>query len=364
MGDYVDKGPTAKQVVEFVKDLTTTFPTKVTAILGNHELELLRDRDARITPVERYSAYSYATVHPGDYHNYLSVDEKDDLVLDQLLEASMEVYAHNAHSAVRIVPSLPKSGDVHTRRGVQYAITDIIPPQHRDLAVERLTDYQTAYLDTFRSGTPLGSWLENRPIAHLAENINTLFVHGGVNHNTGKSYFSNGKEDVDKLNAVWWDNAHENKLFDFLEGKKGDDLLGYVVYELLTYRGNHPGYANWESKGAFDDGESDGDQVCKVLHNMLSHMDGINRIAVGHTPNFNVRILCDGEFLALDSTLGRWIRGSGNMYCAGPEHHKKRKDFPMTSRDGRFACDEIKETCEGQITRLDSDGSVNVLTMQ
>ncbi len=56
MGDYVDKGPTAKQVVEFVKDLTTTFPTKVTAILGNHELELLRDRDARITPEERYSA--------------------------------------------------------------------------------------------------------------------------------------------------------------------------------------------------------------------------------------------------------------------------------------------------------------------
>ena len=65
MGDYVDKGPTAKQVVELVKDLTTTFPSKVTAILGNHELELLRDRDARITPVERYSSYSYATVHPG-----------------------------------------------------------------------------------------------------------------------------------------------------------------------------------------------------------------------------------------------------------------------------------------------------------
>ena len=44
MGDYVDKGPTAKQTVMFVKDLTTTFPDRVTAILGNHELELLRDR--------------------------------------------------------------------------------------------------------------------------------------------------------------------------------------------------------------------------------------------------------------------------------------------------------------------------------
>lgn len=77
MGDYVDKGPTAKQTVMFVKDLTTTFPDRVTAILGNHELELLRDRyvymyehvyffycychfshiffrDARMSPVERY----------------------------------------------------------------------------------------------------------------------------------------------------------------------------------------------------------------------------------------------------------------------------------------------------------------------
>jgi predicted MPP superfamily phosphohydrolase len=43
MGDYVDKGPTSKHTVEFVKNLTTAFPTKVTAILGNHELELLRE---------------------------------------------------------------------------------------------------------------------------------------------------------------------------------------------------------------------------------------------------------------------------------------------------------------------------------
>ena len=255
MGDYVDKGPQSKQTVEFVKDLTTAFPDKVTAILGNHELELLRDRDARIPPEGRYSAYSYATVHPGDYHSYIdsgeqkdpsqqskirALDEKDDLVLDLLLEAAMEVYSFNAHSAVRFVPSLPNQ-EASKQRGIHYAITDIIPPEHRMLAMERLQEYQDAYLNAFRSGTSLGGWMEKRPILHLAEDINTLFVHGGVSEGVGTSYLSKGKEGVDELNSAWWEHSHEGKLYDFLTGKgmSANDILGYVVYELLTFRGNH-----------------------------------------------------------------------------------------------------------------------------
>ena len=38
MGDYVAKGLTARQTVEFVRDLTITFPNGVATILGNHEL--------------------------------------------------------------------------------------------------------------------------------------------------------------------------------------------------------------------------------------------------------------------------------------------------------------------------------------
>lgn len=421
MGDYVDKGPTARQTVEFVRDLTLTFPNYVTAILGNHELELLRDRDARISPAERYSAYSYATVHPGDYHNYIhdkhnnnnqneqkddddatsrdatstttpaprDLDEKDELVLDLLYAASMEVYSHNAHSVVRNVPSLllPPTTDntdahhqqqsaldtYYRQRGIQYAITDIIPPEHRELAIERLTEYQNAYLNTYRSGSQLGSWMESRPIAHLAENINTLFVHGGVSDEVGKSFLDDGMEGVKRLNAAWYEYSHESKLYDFLtDGEGGDDnsmTLGEAVYELMTYRGNHPGYAKWESHGTYDEDEATNqDEVCKTLHDMLRTMDGIDRIAVGHTPDSNIRIYCDGAFLALDSTLGRWIRGSGNEYCPGPEHFANRKEgggvLPSRrSRNGRYTCEEIKEVCEGQIVRLDSDGSVNVLTM-
>jgi len=392
MGDYVDKGPTARQTVEFVRDLTIAFPDNVAAILGNHELELLRDRDPRISPVDRYSSYSYATVHPGDYHNYIhnvgddggtergddpamttpspgagtrDLDDKDDLVLDLLYEANMEVYAHRAHSAVRVVPFLPPD-DSNPRSGVRYAITDIMPPEHRPLAMERLAEYQDAYLNTFRSGTPLGSWLERRPIAHLAEGVKTLFVHGGVSHDVGKTYFSKGKVGVDRINSLWWENSNEGKLLDFLRGtRKDDDGMGDVVYELLTYRGNHPGYENWESQGTFDEDAGDDDEVCKTLRAMLGGMKGIDRIGVGHTPEDEIRILCDGKFLALDSTLGRWIRGTGNEYCPGPEHFDNRKgvDVPRTSRNGKYTCDEVKEVCEGQIVRLDSDGSVNILTM-
>jgi hypothetical protein len=369
MGDYVDKGPTARQTVEFVRDLTIAFPTKVTAILGNHELELLRDRDVRILPHERYSSYSYATVHPGDYHNYITnnhrdLDEKDHLVLDQLYEATMEVYAHRAHAAVRVIPSLPDH--IKGQSNIQYAITDLMPPNFRSLAGERLTEYQDAYLNTFRSGTPLGSWLEKRPIVHLADEIKTLFVHGGVSHDIGSTYFSNATVGVEKINSHWWENSNEDKLLDFMRGtNSGEDSMGGVVYELLTYRGNHPGYGQWETHGTYDERETDDTEVCQTLHTMLGKMEGIDRIAVGHTPEDGIRISCDGKFLALDSTLGRWIRGTGNEYCPGPEHFENRKgeDIPRSSRNGKYTCDEIKEVCEGQIVRLDSNGSVNILTI-
>ena len=59
MGDYVDKGPLSRFVIEFVKSLTDKFPDRVTALLGNHELELLHDRE--LQPVRRYMSYPYAT---------------------------------------------------------------------------------------------------------------------------------------------------------------------------------------------------------------------------------------------------------------------------------------------------------------
>ena len=107
MGDYVNKGPISKQTVHFVRDLTLNFPNQVTALLGNHELELLRDRDGRIAHEKRYASYSYASVHPGENHNYFhhtqSIDSNDRLILDLLYKASMEVYSHGAHDFLLVV---------------------------------------------------------------------------------------------------------------------------------------------------------------------------------------------------------------------------------------------------------------------
>ena len=70
VGDYVDKGPTSRQVVELVKSLTERYPEQVTALLGNHEMELLLDRDRSRWDMWGGSGYfglAYASVHPAEY---------------------------------------------------------------------------------------------------------------------------------------------------------------------------------------------------------------------------------------------------------------------------------------------------------
>ena len=121
-----------------MKDLTKAFPDKVTAILGIHKFELLCDRDARITPGEKYRAHCYVTVYPNPYHNYThdptqqntvaaeakveaepelaaacALDSYDKFVLDLLYEAGMEVYTSGAHYAMRFLPALPDHTTTH-----------------------------------------------------------------------------------------------------------------------------------------------------------------------------------------------------------------------------------------------------------
>jgi hypothetical protein len=57
LGDYCDKGCFSYQTMHFVKSLTDAFPDHVTALMGNHELELLRDRDPSTQP--KYMQYVF-----------------------------------------------------------------------------------------------------------------------------------------------------------------------------------------------------------------------------------------------------------------------------------------------------------------
>jgi predicted MPP superfamily phosphohydrolase len=307
LGDYIDKGPTSRQTVEFVKILTEKYPQQVTALLGNHEVELLRDRsdDPRRWGKGKYFQLAYAATHPGEYLNYLDeVDSEDEIVVDALYNASLEVYSQNQHNKVFMLPN-------------DDEILQYIPTRLRQLVKEQLKVYQELYLDAYRTGTPLGTWLEERPILTVAGGA--LFVHGGVSRRA--SYFlreENGG--VDHLNDIWKNHSTKDKINTFLDTTPE----GQAIYEMLTFRGNH------------------NDEACPYLPRLLP--EGVTRLGVGHTPGYNVKFKCDGNFLALDSSLGRYFRNSGNEYCRG--------DKLQRSSNGRYTCRKMDDKCQGQIIRI------------
>ena len=142
VGDYVDKGPTSKQVVELVKSLTDGYPSHVTALLGNHEMELLLDRDRSRWDAWGGSGFfglAYASAHPGEYLNYIGREPtaEDEAVVNALYTASVEVYGSGMHSQVYMAPP-ELVGD--------KSILRFVPEQMHGMVTERLREYQQAYL--------------------------------------------------------------------------------------------------------------------------------------------------------------------------------------------------------------------------
>lgn len=319
LGDYVDKGIQSRQVVEFVKYLTEKYPQNVIALMGNHELELLRDRTEKIWGhgIAGYFQLPYAATHPAEYLNYLDHhDNTDERVVELLYNASAEVYGNGLYRSVFFIPE--------DRDG---SILQLFPDGMKQIVQQHLTKFQQAYLDRYRSGTELGNFLESLPIVAIVGD--TVFTHGGISPDIGN--FVRTRTDVDQLNREFAANSNEAKLAQFLETR-----LGRVVYSLLTYRGNH-------KEGA-----------CSFLSNVLPEQT--QRLAVGHTPSGNVRLLCDDQFLALDSALSRWFRNSGNDYCPG---HRR-----IASTNGRYQCQRIaSNTCHGQIVKI-VQGHVQVVNAQ
>ena len=393
VGDYVDKGPTSFQTVRFVKALTDRFPDRVVALMGNHELELLRDRDEdeageRWRPPNSGGGFhrlAYATVHPGEYLNYVDVnpDGTDELVVEALYNASAEVYGlgHQKYARMAPPPSFPieSSGALPGEMMKYYydnygyvPITEYVARADlRPLVSERLALYQTAYIAAYRSGTGFGDWLRRRPAAHLSDD-GTLFVHGGMNGEIldqilRLSSSEEGEEEgegvvpkessvrhgVDELNRLLLTNSLEADLGSFLDFTPE----GRAIDEIVTYRKNHP------------DPHFGGDRACDRLQSLLDRTGGaIRRLAVGHTPGGSVRVHCNGILLAIDSTLGRWIRASGNDYCPRISlavsteglPSQRRRHGPRSS-NGQYQCPEVGEICEGQIVRLGHNGDVEII---
>lgn len=346
LGDYVDKGIQSKGTIEFVKHLTETYPKQVTALLGNHEIELLRDRTEAIWGggTATYYQLPYATTHPGEYLNYLLDDEISDIdhmVVETLYNASAEVYGRGLYRNVFFVP------DINHKGSILHFIDD---ERKRSIVQDRLMKYQKAYIDTYRTGTPLGTWLEQRSIIKIL--YGTIFMHGGLSQASAAHIRT--VSDVDHLNQQFNNNAIESRLHTFLDSTK----LGKVVYDLVVYRGNHK------------------DSACDWLPNVLPK--GIFRLAVGHTPSSNVRIkdctnqrnnnilatssssrrttesqhTIDGySIFALDSALSRWFRNSGNDYCSGTHSYH--------SNNQQYTCHQKVDRCQGQIVRITHTTTIN-----
>jgi Calcineurin-like phosphoesterase len=327
LGDYVDKGIQSRQTVEFVKELTERYPQQVTALLGNHELELLRDRTEAIWggSTAGYFQLPYAATHPAEYLNYIS-DTNDDsldrdrIVVDALYNASIEIYGRGLQRSVFFVPDLSHKGSV----------LHLIPDHLRSVVHERLLVFQKSYLDAYRTGTDLGTWLETRPIVKILHG--TIFMHGGLSRDTAP--YVQSESHVQHLNEQFQRNAVESRLQTFLT----TTALGRAVYDILVYRGNH-------KEGA-----------CEWLPDVLP--SNVHQLAIGHTPSSSVRINnCDAEtsgmnmahpknyrILALDSALSRWFRNSGNNYCSGERLYK--------SSNQQYTCRKIVNHCQGQIVRI------------
>lgn len=341
MGDYVDRGPQSLGTLQYVYSLTEAFPSYVTALMGNHEMELLKDRDPDTSI--KYLQMPYATVHPQEYLQYFGVqqppqipqqrllDERDELVVDLLLNASLEIYANGWHSHILTTPSIADAQNIGRHAIVELFSkgsggSEIDDENVQLLVASRLEEYQRAYLNAYADTTVLGAWLESLPVVHIEHGV--LFCHGGLSGTTTSLLQEVGLE---HLNAWTRNHTGANVFRDFLENTP----QGQAVYDILTYRGNH-------QTGA-----------CDALESRL-HALNVSKLVVGHTPAQNVRVKCDGTFFAVDSLLGRWIRTSGNFYC------------PVTARssqNGKFACDDLIDSCEGQIVRINhDDGTVDILS--
>ena len=342
MGDYIDKGPTSKQTIEFVKKLTDRFPDHVTALLGNHELQLLKDRYDYKQYGSAYFQYPYAVVHPLEYLNFLDVKKEGDdldtatdddlLVVEALYNASLEVYGFNAYSKVQFSPSnSPK----------HHSIVQLIPDlELRNKAAQRLAVYQDSYINAFASNTSLGQWLQTRPVIHYTHN--TLFLHGGLTPRLAQFLSSNSNNNVTQnaqsINKLFQSNSADGNnddstttLNNFLE----NTYHGQLIEEFIWYRGNF-------QKGACDTLQS-------YIQNIPSSTtsSSFTRIAVGHTPDKTIRQLCNQTLLAVDSSLSRWFRVMGNNYCRG--------DKIQVSSNGQYECPKIQSFCEGQIIKIIND---------
>lgn len=310
VGDYIDRGPQSHDVLQLVIALEMRFPDQVIALLGNHELEALLDRN---TPTWRHKALLYSSSYVNPYELLRWVPHET--VTDDTLGAVDAIYRTlldcvYGEPSVRMTVTISPDGP--------NSIVDLVEPQSFRPTVRReLERLQQAYVDGF-SGK-IGKWLQSRPITYMTDDGELLFVHGGIDpaHFGSGRTLSGGWPDLVALNEQFQQNSSKELLAKFIQ-----TTTGKVMYDLLTYRGNHGN--------------------CRSI-DAIKASTGASHVIVGHTPDTTVRIRCGKSFVAVDSMISRWIRSAGNNYCKGTER--------AVSRNGRFKCGVVGK-CMGEIVKM------------
>ncbi len=302
MGDYIDKGPHAKETLAFVSSLSERFgDERVVALMGNHELNLLVDRNR--PPGNRYMDHVFAVAHPESLVAWLPQRSPNSTrALGLLLDAVRGVYERNEHMQYRMNPELGPS-----------SILSLIAAEEVELVRAELAQWQAAYLEGVGPTTPLGRWIQGRPLA--ARLAGTVFVHGGVP--TGVSW-----ADLDAANAelrsALASAADDAGSLDRLLARRP------LIQTLVEDRKLHRDCARAR-------------RVARALN--------VSRVGVGHTPSLLAHESCDGALLALDSSLARWFRANGNLFCATAGSSE-------LDGGGGGVCSRAGRTCEGAIARF------------
>ena len=342
MGDYVDKGVRSRQSLELMRSLTDALPDQVVAVVGNHDLFALLD--ASLTPSSSrpmgtvVAEFSYAFAHPQSYieSGWSPKRADDEELLGALLSALEFVYAHHGEGRVALRSDAERPLKMNRFIDIFASGETIgmgVPPFGDDAALakrtrERLATWEREWAAGFlESG--LAAWLQRRPIVAVVGDA--VVAHAGLqigllDAEVRALAAERGLSHLDALHAAtnerfwaWCARNIANATVPFSVTADFDDEL-HLVSDAVQHRGyfkSHggPGCDEVSAVLAFLNANASatkkGEEGAAKQNSTV-----LRRIVVGHTPEDDVQLLCDGALVAADSALSRPFRANGNYYCA------------------------------------------------
>jgi len=171
LGDYVDKGPTARGVLELIRDVHRAFPDRVVPIIGNHDLfailDTVLDATARRPMRRAVTKYSYSFVHPQEYIEAgWSPEREDDAELFAAYMGALQlVYQRNLEGKMMVEHVLEHVPPFTENATLKQKVAARLETWEREYA-QGLVDSKLAH------------WLAQLPIVAVVGDA--LLVHGGV----------------------------------------------------------------------------------------------------------------------------------------------------------------------------------------